>query len=50
VFSIGYAGGALVTTDIPVPRPPPMLSFWGAGSTTAAPPMSADGGGIPVLQ
>jgi hypothetical protein len=24
-------------TDIPMPNPPPGLSFWGAGSTTAAP-------------
>jgi hypothetical protein len=50
MFSIGYAGGTLVTTDIAVPNPPPHLSFWGAGSTTAAPPVSADGGGIPVVQ
>jgi hypothetical protein len=48
VFSIGWQNGALVTTDITVPNPPPMLSFWGAGSTTAAPPMSADGGGLPI--
>ena len=48
VFSIDYKNGSLVTTNIPVPNPPPNLSFWGAGSTTAAPPTSADGGGIPV--
>jgi hypothetical protein len=48
VFSIGWQSNALVTTDIPVPNPPPGLSFWGAGSTTSAPPMSADGGGIPT--
>ena len=48
VFSIGWQNGALVTANIPVPNPPPNLSFWGAGSTTAAPPMAADGGGIPV--
>jgi hypothetical protein len=50
VFSIGYSGGTLVTTDIPVPNPPAGLSFWGAGSTTAAPPTSADGGGIPIVE
>jgi hypothetical protein len=48
VFSINSQNGTLVTTDIAVPNPPPMLSFWGAGSTTAAPPKSADGGGIPI--
>jgi hypothetical protein len=48
VFSIGWQNGQLVTTNIPVPNPPPGLSFWGAGSTTAAPPTSADGGGIPI--
>jgi hypothetical protein len=47
VFSIGWNNGALVTSNITVPNPPPMLSFWGAGSTTSAPPMSADGGGLP---
>ncbi len=48
VFAIGWQNGKLVTTDIPVPNPPPNLSFWGAGSTTSAPPTSADGGGIPI--
>jgi hypothetical protein len=48
VFSISWNNGALVTTAITVPNPPPNLSFWGAGSTTAAPPMSADGGGLPI--
>ena len=48
VFSIGWQNGALVTSNITVPNPPPMLSFWGAGSTTAAPPVSADGGGLPI--
>jgi predicted small secreted protein len=47
VFSIGWQNGQLVTSDIPVPNPPPGLSFWGAGSSTSAPPTSADGGGIP---
>jgi hypothetical protein len=50
VFSIDWQNNQLVTTDIPVPNAPPGLSFWGAGSTTSAPPMSADGGGIPILQ
>jgi hypothetical protein len=48
VFSISSQNGSLVTSDIAVPNPPPMLSFWGAGSTTAAPPVSADGGGLPI--
>jgi hypothetical protein len=48
VFSIGWQNGALVTSDITVPNPPPGLSFWGAGSTTSAPPVSADGGGLPI--
>jgi hypothetical protein len=48
IFSIDYSGGSLVTTNIPVPNPPPGLEFWGAGSTTTAPPQGADGGGIPI--
>jgi hypothetical protein len=48
MFSIGWVNNKLVTTDIPVPNPPPGLSFWGAGSTTSAPPTAADGGGIPI--
>jgi hypothetical protein len=48
VFEIGWQSGKLVTTDIPVPNPPAGLSFWGAGSTTSAPPTAADGGGIPI--
>jgi hypothetical protein len=48
VFSISVQNGTLVTTNITVPNPPPGLQFWGAGSTTAAPPTSADGGGIPI--
>jgi len=50
VFSIDVQNGQVVTAAIPVPNPPPGLSFWGAGSTTAAPPTSADGGGIPINQ
>lgn len=48
VFSISVQSGKVVTTTIPVPNPPPGLEFWGAGSTTAAPPTTADGGGIPI--
>jgi hypothetical protein len=50
VFSIAWQNNQLVTTDIPVPNPPRGLSFWGAGSTTAAPPTSPDGGGVPIIQ
>ena len=48
MFSIGWVNNKLTTTNIPVPNPPPSLSFWGAGSTTSAPPTAADGGGIPI--
>jgi hypothetical protein len=48
VFTVGVSGGAVVTQDIPVPNAPANLSFWGAGSTTSAPAMSSDGGGIPI--
>jgi hypothetical protein len=50
VFSISVQNGTVVTTPISVPNPPPGLQFWGAGSTTSAPPTAADGGGIPILQ
>jgi hypothetical protein len=50
VFSISWQNGKLVTTDIPVPNPPPNLSFWGAGSTTSAPATTPDGGGFPINQ
>lgn len=45
LFSIGWSGGKLVTTNIPTT---PGLQFWGAGSTTSAPVTSSDGGGIPI--
>jgi hypothetical protein len=48
VFSIDVSNGQIVTTAIPVPNAPSGLSFWGAGSTTSAPPTAADGGGIPI--
>jgi hypothetical protein len=38
-----------VIHDIPVPNPPPGLSFYGAGSTTSAPATAPDGGGIPIM-
>lgn len=47
VFSITFPGGKLMTTDIPVPGGGPG-EFYGAGSTTSAPPKQMDGGGIPV--
>ena len=40
----------LVTSDIAVANPPPGLVFWGAGSTTAAPTLAEDGGGIPIIK
>ncbi len=45
LFSITWQNNKLVTTDIPTT---PNLEFWGAGSTTSAPPTDADGGGIPI--
>ncbi len=45
LFSIAWSGSKIVTTNIPTT---PGLEFWGAGSTTNAPPLSADGGGIPI--
>ena len=45
LFSITWQNNALVTTNIPTT---PNLQFWGAGSTTSAPPTSADGGGLPI--
>ncbi len=45
LFSITWSGSKIVTTNIPTT---PGLQFWGAGSTTSAPPTSPDGGGIPV--
>jgi hypothetical protein len=48
VFSITFPQGKLATTDIPVPGAPAGLQFYGAGSTTSAPPTATDGGGIPI--
>lgn len=50
VFSIEWVNNQLVTSDIAVANPPPALEFWGAGSTTAAPAVSEDGGGIPIVK
>ena len=50
VFSIEWVNNQLVTSDIAVANPPPALAFWGAGSTTAAPAVSEDGGGIPIIK
>jgi hypothetical protein len=47
VFSITFPGGKLTTNDIPIPGMGPG-QFFGAGSTTSAPPTQADGGGIPI--
>lgn len=38
LFEISIAGGKIATSKIPVPSAPPDLKFWGAGSTTSAPP------------
>ncbi len=45
LFSITWQNNKLVTTNIPTTGG---LQFWGAGSTTSAPPKDADGGGIPI--
>ncbi|MEM7154770.1 MAG: hypothetical protein AAF799_18110 [Myxococcota bacterium] len=38
LFEIEFDGGSVTTTVIPFPVAPPDLEFFGAGSTTAAPP------------
>ncbi|MCA9704792.1 MAG: hypothetical protein KDK70_02945 [Myxococcales bacterium] len=38
LFSIEFMGGSVSTTPIPIPGAPVDLEFFGAGSTTAAPP------------
>lgn len=45
LFSITWQNNKLTTTNIPTTQG---LEFWGAGSTTSAPPTDADGGGIPI--
>lgn len=38
LFQVNFNGAALQTTSIPIPNKPAGLQFWGAGSTTSAPP------------
>ena len=45
LFSITWQNNQLTTTNIPTTKG---LQFWGAGSTTSAPPLDSDGGGIPI--
>jgi hypothetical protein len=37
IFEVTFSGDKVVTKEIPIPMRPSGLSFWGAGSTTAAP-------------
>ncbi|MBC8069862.1 MAG: hypothetical protein IAG13_16105 [Deltaproteobacteria bacterium] len=39
LFEIDFDGGEATTTPIPIPGAPAMLEFFGAGSTTSAPPV-----------
>ena len=39
LFEVVFDGTVLSTTPIPIPDRPPGLEFWGAGSTTSAPPL-----------
>jgi hypothetical protein len=48
LFQITANGNGIQTQNINMPSKPPNLQFWGAGSTTSAPPTGADGGGIVV--
>lgn len=38
LFEVQFSGDTLTTTLIPIPGNPANLQFWGAGSTTSAPP------------
>ncbi len=38
LFTITFGATSVTTTDIPIPSAPSGLEFWGAGSTTSAPP------------
>lgn len=40
LFQVAFNGAALQITSISIPSAPPMLSFYGAGSTTSAPPQT----------
>jgi hypothetical protein len=39
LFEISFGVDSVTTTPIPIPNPPEHLYFWGAGSTTSAPPV-----------
>jgi hypothetical protein len=39
LFEVKFANNAVTTTLIPIPGAPGSLQFWGAGSTTSAPPV-----------
>lgn len=39
LFEVKFANNAVTTTSISIPGAPPGLQFWGAGSTTSAPPV-----------
>ena len=39
LFEVKFANNAVTTTDISIPGAPSNLQFWGAGSTTSAPPV-----------
>jgi hypothetical protein len=38
IFTITFSGSSVTTANVPIPNAPPSLSFYGAGSTTSAPP------------
>jgi len=40
LFQVTFNGNTIAVTAIPIPDAPPGLSFYGAGSTTSAPPVS----------
>ncbi|MEX1367849.1 MAG: hypothetical protein AB1Z98_32270 [Nannocystaceae bacterium] len=40
LFEIEFFGNSVTTTPIPIPVAPPGLEFFGAGSTTSAPPVA----------
>ncbi|MBL8922290.1 MAG: hypothetical protein JNJ54_25795 [Myxococcaceae bacterium] len=48
LFEIGPNGTGIITRPITIPNAPPGLSFNGAGSSTAVPVFSRDGGGISI--
>lgn len=39
LFEIEFLDDSVVTTEVPIPNAPPDLEWFGAGSTTAAPPL-----------